>query len=341
MRRWLLLLCLVSVAPVPAGAQRPDSLGPVVRKYLRVSTPRVILEHVQVIDGTGAAPSADQNITIERGRITAISAGADQAPSDGTSVLDLRGYSVMPGIVGMHEHLVYIARTNLAPDFSSDGPAVFLEMPYSAPRLYLANGVTTARTAASIEPATDVRIKEAIEAGTLPGPHSDVTGPFLDGASHSGSLEIRQLTGPEDARQTVAYWADRGVTSFKAYAHITREEMAAVIKEAHKRGLKVTGHLCSVTYAEAVDLGIDNLEHGFFVNTELDPDKKPDICSESSGDYTLEHMAPGSAEAGRYSRHSSSTMSRSLRRCPVPRRRCRLSKCRWIAGHSFGRRYCR
>ena len=299
MRRWLLLLCLVSVAPVPAGAQRLDSLGPVVRKYLRVSTPRVILEHVQVIDGTGAAPSADQNITIERGRITAISAGADQAPSEGTSVLDLRGYSVMPGIVGMHEHLVYIARTNLAPDFSSDGPAVFLEMPYSAPRLYLANGVTTARTAASIEPATDVRIKEAIEAGTLPGPHLDVTGPFLDGASHSGSLEIRQLTGPEDARQTVAYWADRGVTSFKAYAHITREEMAAVIKEAHKRGLKVTGHLCSVTYAEAVDLGIDNLEHGFFVNTELDPDKKPDICSESSGDYTLEHMAPGSAEAGR------------------------------------------
>jgi imidazolonepropionase-like amidohydrolase len=75
--------------------------------------------------------------------------------------------------------------------------------------------------------------------------------------------------------------------------------MAAVIKEAHKRGLKVTGHLCSVTYPEAVELGIDNLEHGFFVNTELDPDKKPDTCSASGGDYTLEHMTPGSAEADR------------------------------------------
>ena len=255
MRRWLVVLWLTSIASLPLCAQRPDSLGPTVRKYLRVSTPRVILEHVEIIDGTGAAPSADRNITIERGRITAISAGVDQAPSDGTTVLDLRGYSVMPGIVGMHEHLMYLARTNLAPDFSSDGPAVFLEMPYSAPRLYLANGVTTARTAGSIEPATDVRIKEAIEAGTMPGPHLDVTGPYLDGASDLANLEIRHLTGPEDARQTVAYWADRGVTSFKAYTHITREEMAAAIKEAHKRGLKVTGHLCSVTYAEAAESG--------------------------------------------------------------------------------------
>jgi imidazolonepropionase-like amidohydrolase len=107
------------------------------------------------------------------------------------------------------------------------------------------------------------------------------------------------LAGPEDARQTVDYWADRGVTSFKAYTHITREELSAVVKEAHKRGLKVTGHLCSVTYEEAVDLGIDNLEHGFFVNTEMEPDKRPDMCPASTGDYTLEHMTPGNPEADR------------------------------------------
>jgi imidazolonepropionase-like amidohydrolase len=297
MRPWLPALCLACVASVQAGAQRPDSLGPEVRKYLRVSTDRVILEHVEIVDGTGAAARPDQNIIIERGRIAAISAGADQSPPDGTTILDLRGYSVMPGIVGMHDHLFYFTRPNLQSDYSADGPALFLEMPYSAPRLYLANGVTTARTVAAIEPATDVRIKQSIEAGAIPGPHLDVTSPFLDGASDNPNLEIRHLTGPDDARQTVAYWADRGVTSFKAYAHITRDEMAAVIKEAHKRGLKVTGHLCSVTYPEAIDLGIDNLEHGFFVNTELDPDKKPDTCSGSGGDYTLEHMAPGSPDA--------------------------------------------
>jgi imidazolonepropionase-like amidohydrolase len=252
---------------------------------------------VQIIDGTGAAPSSDQNIYIQGGKITAITAGADQSPSDGTTILNLRGYSAMPGIVGMHNHLFYFARPNLASDRSYESPALFLQMSYSAPRLYLANGVTTMRTTGSVEPYTDLKLGRAIEKGTLPGPHLDVTGPYLDGPG--GNLQMPELSGPEDARQTVDYWADRGVTSFKAYAHITRAELAAAVKAAHKRGLKVTGHLCSVTYEEAIEAGIDNLEHGFFVNTALDPDKKPDICSDSGGDYTLEHMAPGGSEANR------------------------------------------
>lgn len=297
-RAWLPLLCL-AVLPYSrlADAQRVDDLKPEVRKYLRVSTSKVILEHVQIIDGTGAAPSPDQNIYIEGGKITAIKAGADQSPSEGTTILDLRGYSVMPGIVGMHDHLFYMAFPNLAADSSFDRPALFHQMSFSAPRLYLANGVTTLRTAGSVDPDTDLRLKQAIETGVLPGPHLDVTGPYLEGAGNYPNLQMRHLTGPEDARQTVAFWADRGVTSFKAYAHITREELRAAVQEAHKHGLKVTGHLCSVTYEEAAESGIDDLEHGFFANTALDPDKKPDTCSASGGDYTLEHMAPGSPEA--------------------------------------------
>jgi hypothetical protein len=108
---------------------------------------------------------------------------------------------------------------------------------------------------------------------------------------------MHELTGADDARQTVDYWADRGVSSFKAYMNITRAELGAAIQEAHKRGIKVTGHLCSVTYKEAAELGIDDLEHGFFVNTQLDPGKKPDECSESAGDYTLEHMDPSGSDA--------------------------------------------
>ena len=298
----LLLLSFAFAGLARAGvarAQSIDALAPPVRKYVSVGTPRVVLEHVQIIDGTGGPPTPDQNITIEGGKIAAISAGADLPPSDGTTILNLRGHAVMPGIVGMHDHLFYMARPNIAADYSFDGPALFLQMSFSAPRLYLANGVTTARTAGSAAPYTDLRLKQAIETGAVPGPHLDVTGPYLEGTSNNPNLQIRQLTGPEDARQTVAYWADRGVTSFKAYAHITREEMSAAVKEAHKRGLKVTGHLCSVTYPEAVEIGIDNFEHGFFVNTELDPDKKPDACSSSGGDYTLEHMSPGSPEADR------------------------------------------
>ncbi|MFL6736352.1 MAG: amidohydrolase family protein, partial [Sphingomonas sp.] len=98
-------------------------------------------------------------------------------------------------------------------------------------------------------------------------------------------------------RETVAYWAQQGVNSFKAYMNITRAELKAAIDEAHRHHLKLTGHLCSVTYPEAVELGIDNLEHGFFVNTQLDPGKQPDKCPDTAGDPTIAAMTPGSPEA--------------------------------------------
>ena len=272
--------------------------APQVQRYLSVDAERVILEHVDVIDGTGSPPQRDRNIHIEGGKIARISAGADEPAQDGTAVRDLRGRSVLPGIVGMHEHLFCLVRPDLKADSSFERPAMFQQMTYSAPRLYLAMGVTTLRTAGAVEPGTDVKLKRAIEAGELPGPHMDVTGPYLDGPDNA-NLQIRALDGPDDARETVAYWADRGVTSFKAYAGITRAALRAAVEEAHRRGLKVTGHLCSVTYPEAVQAGIDNLEHGFSANTQLDPGKQADKCSESRGDYTLEHMPPGSAEANR------------------------------------------
>ena len=286
--RECLALCLsASCHSQLAYAQTADVLGPEVRKYVRVSTPKVLLEHVRVVDGTGAPSKADQNITIENGRVAAIRRGADEPQSAGVTVLNLRGYSVIPGIVGMHDHLNFYARPNLQADGNYDRPPLATQMSFSAPRLYLANGVTTMRTAGSVAPQTDLNLKQAIEKGVAPGPHLEVTGPFLDGPG----LTAQVLTGPEDARQTVDFWAEHGVTSFKAYVNITRAELQAVVTEAHKRGLKVLGHLCSVTYAEAAEIGIDSLEHGFFVNTQLDPGKQPDKCSESRGDYTLEHMS--------------------------------------------------
>jgi imidazolonepropionase-like amidohydrolase len=280
-----------SPSPSPPAATARPALSPVVRAYVRVDTPDVILAHVEVIDGTGAAPLRDRNVKIADGKIVAISAGADEPARSGTTVLDLRGRTVMPGIVGMHEHLFFMAR----PD---DGPWLFHQMSYSATRLYLANGVTTIRTAGSVEPVTDVKLARAIDRGELPGPHIEVTGPYLDDGPNR-NLQMAQLAGPDDARETVAYWAARGVTSFKAYANITRAELGAAIGEAHRRGLTVTGHLCSVTYPEAAELGIDNLEHGFFANTELDAGKQLDVCSTAGGDDTIERMAPDSDDAKR------------------------------------------
>src|SRR5580692_1369390 len=290
------ILLLFSLLSFYASAQQPPTLSPTVQKYARVSTPRVVLEHVRIIDGTGHAPADDQNVTIEHGKITAVAAGGDAPAAEGTTILNRRGYTVMPGIVGMHNHLFYVARPNEDSEWHFEPPVLVPQMTFSAPRLYLACGVTTMRTTGGVETYTDLNLKRAIDDGKLPGPHMDVTGPYLEGPD-SYFIQMHQLSGPDEARQMVDYWADRGVTSFKAYMNITRAELKAAIEAAHKRGIKVTGHLCSVTYKEAAELGIDDLEHGFFVNTQLDPGKRPDVCSDSAGEYTLEHMTPGSPEA--------------------------------------------
>ncbi len=293
--RPLFMAPIVFLLGLSASGQQA-SLSPAVQKYVRVNAQKVILAHVRVIDGTGKPAIEDQNVVIQGGKISAIQGGADVPASNGTTVIDLRGHSVMPGIVGMHNHLFYVGRPDLDANWDSEPPLVVPQMSFSAPRLYLAAGVTTMRTTGSVETYSDLNLKSDIDAGKLPGPHLDVTGPYLEGAN-SYFIQMHKLTGADDARQTVDYWADRGVTSFKAYMNITRAELAAAIQEAHKRGIKVTGHLCSVTYPEAAQLGIDNLEHGFFVNTQLDPGKKPDECSDSEGDYTLAHMDPGGSEA--------------------------------------------
>jgi imidazolonepropionase-like amidohydrolase len=198
--RVLSLLCAAASAwSGPAAAQRADRLGPQVRKYLRVDTPEVILEHVEVIDGTGAAPLADRNVRISAGKIAAIMPGADELPRDGATILDLRGRSVLPGIVGMHDHLFYLAQPDPRPDGSLERPAFFVETRFSAPRLYLANGVTTIRTAGAVEPETDLKIRDDIERGVVPGPHLHVTGPYLDGGDFTlehmapGSPQAEQL----------------------------------------------------------------------------------------------------------------------------------------------------
>src|SRR6202012_4361775 len=120
--------------------------------------------------------------------------------------------------------------------------------------------------------------------------------PYLEGGN-SPFIQMHQLKDAADAKATVDFWAAQGATSFKAYMNITRAELKAAIDEAHKLGLKITGHLCSVSYPEAAELGIDNLEHGFFVNTQLDPGKKPDVCPPTSGTPTLEAMDPNGTEA--------------------------------------------
>jgi imidazolonepropionase-like amidohydrolase len=291
---------LAFVLPFSAlyGQTPTAALAPAVAKYVKVNAPRILLTHVRVIDGTGAAPLEDQTLLLENGKIVSIVPSMSKEPSSGTNaqILDLHGDTVIPGLVGMHDHLYYIARANAAADGTSEPPLIVPQMTFTAPRMYLAAGVTTMRTTGSVEPYVDLNLRREIDAGHLPGPHMDITGPYLEG-SNSPFLQMHNLTGPDDARAMVDYWSKQGVTSFKAYMNITRAELKAAVDEAHKHGLKVTGHLCAVTYPEAAEIGIDNLEHGFFVNTQSDPGKQPDLCPRTVGNPTLAGMDPDGPEA--------------------------------------------
>jgi imidazolonepropionase-like amidohydrolase len=257
-----LVAALVLLLSTVALAQ----LSPEVKAFVTVDAPVIALAHVRLIDGTGAPPKDDQTVVIAHGRIQSVGDAARAAVPGDAKVLDLHGYTVIPGLVGMHDHLVYPA-----------GSGFYAEMGYSFPRLYLAGGVTTIRTTGALEAYTDIEIKKQIDAGKAPGPKIHITGPYLEGEG-SFAVQMHALTGPDDARKTVAFWAEQGATSYKAYMFITRAELSAAIEEAHKRGIKVTGHLCSVTFREAAALGIDDLEHGLLVDTDFVPDKKPDAC---------------------------------------------------------------
>ncbi len=237
-----------------------------IKDFIRVQSPVIALDHVRLIDGTGAAAKADQTIVISGGKITAIgNAGAVQVPADAQRI-DYTGYSALPGLVGMHDHLFYPAAGGL-----------YHDMPFSFPRLYLALGVTTIRTTGSIEPYFDLELRKGIDQGKLIGPKMNVTGPYIEGEG-AFTRQLHALRDPEDARQTVAYWISEGVGSFKVYNMLTRAELKATVEEAHKHNIKVTGHLCSIGFREAAEIGIDNLEHGLTVDTEFFPDKKPDVC---------------------------------------------------------------
>ena len=245
-------------------AQQP---GSAVSQFVTVSDSVVALTNVRVIDGTGAPARDGQTIVLKGGTIQSVGDAASAKIPAGARTMDLAGRTVMPGYVMLHEHLFY----------PSGGGAIYNEQGYSFPRLYLAGGVTTMRTAGNMAGYADLNIRKAIDAGTMLGPAIDVTAPYLEGPGLP-IPQVKALRDATDARKMVNYWADEGATSFKTYMHITRAELGAVTQEAHKRGLKVTGHLCSVTFREAASLGIDDLEHGFVVASDFVPDKKPDEC---------------------------------------------------------------
>jgi len=261
------LLALTMAAPL--ASQNATSLSQTTRAFVTVPGPIVTLTHVTLLDGTGAPARSDQTVVIRDGKIAAVGPASSVQVPQGGQVLDLGGHTVIPGLVGMHDHLFYMAVGGRQS-----------QMSFSGPRLYLASGVTTIRTTGASSPYADINTKAAIDEGEAPGPRVYITAPYITGAGSPGDMAV--VTTPEAARRFVDYWASEGAEWIKAYTDIHRAELEAAIQAAHARGLKVTGHLCSVSYREAVALGIDNLEHGLLTDTDFDPQKAPDTCPGNS-----------------------------------------------------------
>ena len=301
MRQLSSAILLAASLAATLSAQEKPTLSPVTKSFVAFDAPVIALQHVRVIDGTGAPAAENQTLIIDQGNIREIGPDASVTIPQGAKVLDLSGQSVIPGLVGMHDHMFYPAASGTGP--VPGAPALYDEMGFSFPRLYLAGGVTTIRTAGSLEPYTDLALKKLIDSGQQPGPKIHVTGPYLEGLGSFGP-QLHELSGPEEAARLVNYWIDTGATSFKAYMHITRAELGAAIKAAHARGIKVTGHLCSVGFTEAADLGIDNLEHGVVVDQEFNPKKQLDQCPPDANDHpSIENVDVESAPVQAMIRH--------------------------------------
>ncbi|MDQ6831723.1 MAG: amidohydrolase family protein [Gemmatimonadota bacterium] len=264
--------CIVTVAVVSLLAlsssltAQSRTLPPAIKQYVSVDAPVIALTHARVLDGTGRPATTDQTIVIRGEKIASVGPSASATVPGDATVIDLTGKSVIPGIIGLHDHMYY-------------GGMKFMGSSY--PRLFLSAGVTTIRTTGSVDAYQELNLKRQIDSLLIPGPTIVVTGPYLQGPG-PGPGAMHPLTGPDDARRMVRYWAEEGVTWFKAYTQISRADLGAAIDEAHKHGVKVTAHLCSVGFREAVSLGIDALEHGMLTNTEWYSGKQPDVCPTAS-----------------------------------------------------------
>ena len=288
------LLLLLIVGLLMTTQSNAQQFSPSVQQFITVNADTLALTHARIIDGTGGPSRSDQTILVIKGRIARVGNSADINVSQITKIIDCTGKTIIPGMVMMHEHLFYGER--VPPQYLG------VEMPVSFPKLYLAGGVTTMRTTGSVEPQTDLNIRDQVKEGKIPGPDIDVTGPYIERAGLP-IPEVLFIKSPEEAAKEVSYWIGMGCTSFKVYMDVTKADLAEVIKLAHQNKIKVTGHLCSITYREAADLGIDNLEHGFWVSSDFEKNKIENQCNaaaQSTSVYNLEEQSPAMKELMAY-----------------------------------------
>jgi len=261
-----ILLTSGAVQTTSEAPLSPPNITENLKPYVSVSGLNILLDNALVFVGDGKAPLLNYSVLITGERISKIGPVGTIAVPLGTIVIDLDGHSIMPGIVGLHNH------THM--------PGVRL-MKYTAPRLYLAAGVTTIQTTGSADASGEIELARLIDNGDVPGPTLFSTAPYITGPD--GNVVMDKPLTETEARSFVRTWAENGATWFKLYRHTDPDIAKIIIDEVHGLNLKVTGHLCSITFREAAIMGIDSIEHGFIAATDFVKNKPVGKCVESSG----------------------------------------------------------
>ncbi|MFA0963870.1 amidohydrolase family protein [Roseivirga sp. BDSF3-8] len=248
-------------------------------QYNRYTHRAFAIQNVTLIDGTGGNPGQNQSVLIEDGLIKAVGETGTIRLPRGTKVVDGTGKTLMPGLVGMHNHMHM--------------PGIQFLGEWGA-LLYLAAGVTTMQTCGSASPVEEIRLVEQIDSGLVEGPEIFTSAPYFTGPGGSTAMIIPE--NDTQIRDTVAYWAEKGVRWFKVYRHTRPEDLQVIINEVHRHGGKVTGHLCSITFKEATEMGIDGIEHGLNSATDFSLSKNPGTC-DASREF-IDHIDVNSQEVG-------------------------------------------
>lgn len=236
-------------------------------KYISYNSKIIALTNAKVYDGNGNTAKENQTVIIVDGYFHSIDKTSNiDIPKEAT-LINLKGKTVIPGIVGVHNHL-HIPR--------------FPFIGNEASKLYLASGVTTIQTCGSASPEKEIELAEKIKNGQAIGPDIFTSGPYFTGKGGNPNMIIPK--NEKQIKDTIRYYTEKGVKWFKVYRNTDPNDLKTIIQEAHARNARVTGHLCSITFEQATELGIDGIEHGFHSMSDFRENKTDGECN-GSRDY--------------------------------------------------------
>jgi len=250
-------------------AQKPETdiqanevyLSDYTESFVSLDTSNIALSNVKVIDGTGNPSKNSQTVLIQNGIIVNIGNANDIQITEDFYEINLSGKTIIPGIIGMHNHMRIPRSAMLS----------------TSPKLYLASGVTTIQTCGTGNPYEELAIAKTIERGEQPGPEIINSGPYFTGPE--GKTNFVRFTNEKAVRDTIEYWANKGVKWLKVYRNTRPSDLQVIVDEAQRNNVKVTGHLCATTYSEAAEIGIDAIEHGFMHNYDHATEREMGVCS--------------------------------------------------------------